>query len=169
MARIALLIILACLLSGTPAFCQSERQEYSAAVEFAKKGDIDFAFMHFRSLLNTGYRQEALFAVGEYYFLKSDYTDAVSAFTDYLREFPDSSGKPFALAYLLKIEERAGRESLVQDLTKKIVTLRRMILVFKDFKEYEFKSGLNRQHKVIYYIDKVEFYINGQLFARIPY
>ena len=152
---------------------QEEPQIYSKAVQSAAAGDRDFAFMYFNSLLvnfpESKYNESALFATGEYYFMAADYYDALGAFNKFTANYPDSKNKVFALAYLLKIAEKEGQDALKKSLENKIVTLNQVSLLFRNFKEYKYKSPLCRKHKVIYYVDRVEFYIDGELFAKIPY
>ena len=155
------------------AHAQEGGQIYSMAVREARSGNIDAAFMYFRSLLtnypDSKYTENALFATGEYYFLIADYADAIPAFTRYLNDYPDSAGITFTLMYLLKIAEKRGQELLAKNLEKKIVTFRQMSFLFRESKEYKYQSALYRKHRVVYYIDKVEFYIDGELFAKISY
>lgn len=170
---ILFMILLFIFLSCNVGYTQEEAQIYSRALEAIKSGDIDFAFLYFHSLLTnypeSKYTQEALFATGEYYFLIADYRDAAAAFIRFVGDYPNSKAKPFALAYLLKIAEKGSQESLVKNLENKIATLQRLSLLFRKFKEYKYRSPLYRKHRVIYYVDKVEFYIDGQLFAKISY
>ena len=171
--KILFVIILLVLLSWNSGNAQEERQLYSMAASAVKSGDLDTAFMHFRSLLEnypeSKYRENPLFAIGEYYYLIADYSDAVKTFISFISDYPDSKGRQFALAYLLKIAQIRGEESLVKSLEEKIVTLRQLTLLFSDFKEYKYRSSLLKEHRVIYYIDKVEFYVDKELFAKISY
>lgn len=52
-----------------------ESRQFLMAQKAAKAGQADFAFMHYRNLLsnypNSKYRETALFAEGEYYFMLS--------------------------------------------------------------------------------------------------
>lgn len=166
-------ILLFILLSCGASYAKEEAEIYSKAVEAAKSGEINFAFMHFRSLLAnypaSKYRESALFASGEYYFLLGAYRDAIQAFLGFLSDYPDSRAKPFVLMYLLKIAQRQQAGSLVKDLQQQIVTLQQLSFLFRNSKEYKYQSPLYRKHRVVYYIDKVEFYIEGELFAQIPY
>jgi len=154
-------------------YAKEAKQIYATAVKAAQSGDLDSAFMTFLSLLKnypeSQYREDALFAIGEYYFQIGDFKDAAGTFIKFINEYPDSKAKPFVLVYLLKIAERDKLESLVKSLEKEIVTSRQLVLLFRDFKEYKYTSPLFKKHKVIHYIDKVEFYVEGQIFAKIFY
>jgi outer membrane protein assembly factor BamD (BamD/ComL family) len=152
---------------------QDSHEIYQEGVQAARAGDLDYAFMYFQSLVKESpeskHGNDALFAMGEYYFVKGDYPDANNAFIKLINDYPDSKGEVFALAYLLKIAESRGNDDLAQNLEDKIVTSKRLVLLFKDSKEYKYKSPLNKKYKAVYYIDKVHFYLDGELFAQISY
>ena len=171
--KVVFVIILFVFLSWNLGNAQEEKEMYSMAVSAVRSKDFNTAFMHFRSLLEnypeSKYRENALFALGEYYFMAADYSDAAGAFISLINDYPNSKGRQFALVYLLKIAQIRGEESLVKALEEKIVTFRQLTLLFSNFKEYRYRSPLRRQHKVIYYIDKVEFYVDKELFAKISY
>lgn len=144
-----------------------------AKAESEDSSELDFAFMRFRSYLEgdngSRHREEALFAVGEYYFWKAAYHDASATFLKLLDEYPDSKSRLFVLMYLLKIAEKTQQETAMKEIRNEIISFKQLILLFKDFKKYEFESPLGKRHKAIYYIDKVEFFVDGELFAKITY
>ncbi|MDD5347548.1 MAG: outer membrane protein assembly factor BamD [Candidatus Omnitrophica bacterium] len=150
-----------------------EHAQYSRAVEEVKHGNPDFAFLQFRELLDnfpdSKYAERSLFAVGEYYFQKTNFREASSTFFEFIDKYPDSPAVIFALSYLLQVSQAHNDAAAIEQLTKTIVTFHRLSLVFRNSQEYTYRSALLRKHRVIYYIDKVEFYINGELFAQIPY
>ena len=166
---ILLFVLLACDIG----YAQEDAQIYSEAVKAARAGEINFAFMYFRGILTSypesKYREDALFANAEYYFSIADYYDAIQSFIKFLNDYPDSKGKPFALAYLLKIAQIQGRDSLAQDLENNLVNLQRLSLMFRNSKEYKYRSPLYRNLNLIYYIDKIEFYVDKELVAKISY
>lgn len=155
------------------AYAQESGQIYSLAVSEARSGNTDSAFLYLRSLLDdfpgSKYAPDALFASGEYYFSIADYADSIKAFARYLNDYPDSPGMIFAFMYLLKIAENRGDESSAQNLRKKIITLKQVSFLFRESKVYKYRSALYRKHKAAYYIDRVEFHIDGELFAKISY
>ena len=165
--------VLFILLFFTMARAEESGQLYSLALREARSGDAEGAFMHLRSILenypDSRYAPDALFATGEYYFLISDYADSIKAFSSYLNDYPDSPGASFAFVYLLRIAENRGQESLAGNLRKKIITFRQVCFLFRDSKVCSYRSALYKRHKAAYYIDRVEFYIDGELFAKISY
>ena len=172
-SKILFLVLVSILLAGGVSHAREDQEIYSAALENAKSGNREFAFMYFRSILtkypDSKYTQDALFAVGEYYFLLADYDDAFEAFGRYTRDYPHSQETPFVLIYLFKMAKIKGKDSLAGKLEKAIVTFRRLSLLFRNSRDYKYRSPLFRKHRVVYYIDKVEFYVDEELFAKISY
>lgn len=156
-------------------FGQDVNLEYKLAVKAAKQGEIDFAYMHYREILRnftqTKYHEKALFAKGEYFFYIPDYPQAKMALETYLQEYADRNprGKIFALAYLYKIAEIQNNQEELKRLADEIVSFKQLSLVFKDHKELKFISPFQRQSNADFYIDKVEFFIEDELFIKITY
>jgi outer membrane protein assembly factor BamD (BamD/ComL family) len=148
-------------------------EEYSRAKSAVKSGDQEFAFMHFLTVLkenpNSKHREEALFATAEYFFLISDYSDAFSELKEFIEDYPNSKIRTFALLYLLKISQIWREDQLARDIEKQIINSKRVVLLFKNTQEYKFKSPLGINYKLIYYIDRLEFYWDGKLQTQIYY
>ena len=146
---------------------------FSQAREAAKRGEYDEAFLSFRTILenhpDSRYYKRAQFAVGEYYFLTGNYQDAAPVFLQLIADDPKAKNTIFCLAYLLRIAQNTEDEELIAQFEHNIVTFHQLSLVFRESKQFTYRSSLLRRHKVIYYIDKVEFYVNGELFAQIAY
>ena len=106
---------------------------------------------------------------GEYYFLLPDYDQSASAFQTFVQEFPDSNGKLFAWVHLLKIAQIQKDEALTKNLEKEIINFKQLSLVFRDFQEYRYQSSLGRKYRAVFQIDKIEFYVQGEMFAQIRY
>jgi len=165
--------IVVCLLLGITGLAYASSQIYSKAVKFAKSGQIDFAYMQYNKLLRTypmsKYRDRALFATGEYYFQNFGFKQASEAFQSFIDEYPDSDERLYALAYLLSIAKKDSNESFAQSLEKQIIDLQQVSFVFRDSKEITYKSPLFQNYKAIIHIDKIEFYVEGELFAKVSY
>ena len=146
---------------------------YSTGREAAKQGEYDSAFLSFRALLQghptSRYARRALFALGEYYFLTGSYRDSAEAFLQLIEEDPEAKNAIFCLAYLYKIALNNDDQELTAKLERTIVTFHQLSLVFRETRQFSYRSSLSRRHKVVYYIDKVEFYVDGELFAQISY
>ncbi len=150
-----------------------ETRLYAQAVKAAKSGRPDFAFMYYSAILRnypqSEYRERALFASGEYDYQLPNTAEAARMFESFIADYPQSPGRLFALAYLYKAAETQENQSALDDLKKEILTFRQVGLVFKEFKEREYHSPLERMHRAVFHIDKVEFYIAGDLFVQVSY
>ena len=166
-------IILISVWIGSVGFAPGAVQVYSKAVEFAEAGQADFAFMHYNKLLRnyptSKYREQALFATGEYYFQISGFQEAATAFKTFLDEYPDSKERLYVLAYLLSIAQRNQNTASIQGLEKQIIDLQQVSFVFRETKEIVYRSPLYQSYKVVIHIDKIEFYVEGELFAKVSY
>ena len=158
---------------GSAGFGPDAAQTYSKAGEFAETGQADFAFMYYNDLLRnypaSRYRGQTLFAVGEYYFRIFGYQDAEMVFKEFISEYPDSKEKLYALAYLLNIARRNQDALTAQVLEKKIIDLQQVSFVFRKTKEFTYRSPLYQNYKAVIHIDKIEFYVEGELFAKVSY
>ncbi|KPK98510.1 MAG: hypothetical protein AMJ95_03865 [Omnitrophica WOR_2 bacterium SM23_72] len=167
---LVLFLILSC---PYVALADESQRLYVSAVKAAKKNDLAVAFMSFRSLLenypHSPHTQEALFANAEYYFLIGAFTDARPAFIRFLTEYPESKARPFALLYLSKIAEAQGEPALAETLGQEIITSQQLVLLFRDYKQFQYLSPLQKKHKAIHFIDRIEFYIDDEFFAQISY
>lgn len=150
-----------------------KEEDYLLGQDAVKSGDRDFAFVYFLSEIRNNPQseklQEALFATAEYLFLVHDYNDAFSALMEFIGDYPLSKMRSSALFYMLKITQSWGKEDLAKTIEKQIINLKRTVLLFKETEEYKFKSPLGLDHKLIYYIDKLEFYSDGKLQSQIFY
>jgi hypothetical protein len=171
--KIILAISLLILLFPCLSLALEENEEYALAQEAVKSGDKGFAFIHFLSLaeggVKTKHREEALFATAEYYFLIADYRDSFLALNKLLQDYPDLKIKPFALFYILRIAKISGNDILARQTQQEIINLHRLILLFKNTKEYKFKSPLGADYKIVQYINKIEFYLDGELQEQFSY
>ncbi len=170
-------IILSLLLQGwlwVPCVKASEADlEWKEAVKFAKQGEYDFAFMNFRTIFDdypaSRYCLAAEFAQGEYYFLQNNLLMATDAFKNFYTKYPQHDESLIALAYLFKIAQIQKYPDVMKEYRKKIASFRQIAFIFNDKKSFKFLSGLQRQHKLVYYINKVELYVNGKLFTEVPF
>jgi len=173
MKRYLVWIIVGGIWLGSTGFAPGAAQVYSKAVRFAKAGQDDFAFMQYSSLLRnyptSKYREKALFATGEYYYRYSGLKKAATAFNMLLEEYPDSKERIYALAYLLNMASKDKNQLTVEDLEKKIINLQQVSFVFRESKEVAYRSPLYQSYKAIIHIDKIEFYVEGELLAKVSY
>ena len=167
---IGILISCAIILPG----CKNEDRElFDHAVQSAKSGDKDFAFMYYTQILRdypkSQFVEAALFARAEYYAFLPDYKQAVVLFNRLLKEYPNSKARLFALGHLLRIAEIQKDTHRIQELKKEITSFKQVSFVFRDFKEFQYLSPFSGKYSAIFRIDTVEFYLEGELFAKVSF
>ncbi|MBN1913725.1 MAG: hypothetical protein JW788_04925 [Candidatus Omnitrophica bacterium] len=154
-------------------YASEDSDEYLAARNNMRSGKSDFAFMHLisitRSKAKSRYQERALFETGEYYFRRADYYDASRVLKKLIESYPDSKIRPFALFYLLKIAQYQNNKALTEAVKNEIINYKQVVLVFKDTKEFRFRSIFGKRYRLIYHIDKIELFEDEKLFAQISY
>lgn len=167
-----LIILLSIFLFSSNSYSQ-DKEFYYKAVKLARDEKIDFAFSYLDMVVNiypkSRFFENSLFSCGEYYFISGDRYSTKNTFDKFVALLPNSKAKPFALVYLLKIAEEEKKQDIVESLQKQIISFKQVSLVFRDFKEYSYLSALDKEYKIIYFIDRAEIYIDGDLFAKIPF
>ncbi len=171
--KLLLLILIGLFVFSKISFANDADRIFLRAKESIKKGQLDFAFsdLHFLVSLypDSKHYESALFSLGEYYYDVGDYYNALKRFNEILCINPESEAKIFIKLYLMEIAKNTGKADRVNALKKEIVANEQLSLLFRDFKEYIYKSTLMRDYKAIYYIDKIEFYIDEKLFSTLFY
>jgi len=170
-------IILSLLLQGcwlVPCVKASEADlKWQDAIGFAKQGEYDFAFIDFQSILddypNSRYYLPAEFAKGEFYFLENNLPMASDEFKHFYEKYPGHEEAMIALIYLFEISRLQNNPGGLKEYRNKIASFRQLTFIFKDKKSFNFLSGFQRKHKLVYYINKVELYVNGQLFTEVAF
>ena len=146
--------------------------EWKEAIGFAKQGENDFAFMDFQTILNdcpqSPHCMTAEFAQGEYYFLQNNLPMASDKFKSVYTNYPQHEEALIALAYLFQIAKTQKQPDDMEKYRNEAASFRQLTFIFNDKKFFNFFSGFQRKHKLVYYIDKMELYVNGQLFTEIP-
>ncbi len=168
-------IILSLLLQGflwvTCVEASEADLEWNEAVGLAKQGENDFAFMAFRGVLDdcpsSPHCLAAAFAQGEYYFLQNNLSLASDEFKDFYAKYPQHQEALIALIYLIKIAQLQQHPDDMKEYRSKAASFRQLIFIFNDKKYFKFLSGFQRKHQLVYYINKVELYVNGQLFTKV--
>lgn len=171
--RIIITMTLILMAGAASAFALNDRQIYRSARQYALQGWRDFAFMEYRKIIHgfpdSRHRPDALFAAAEYYYWAKDYPRAKEQFTAYLEDPRDPVKSLFATAYLYRIAGRDGNTAAVSGFIKDIITFQRQAFVFTSRKESPFVSPLGRECKAVYEIDRIQFFIEGELFAEINF
>ncbi len=169
--RIIAIILFTAFLFIQNAYSEEAQRLYHEGLNLARSGDMDFAFMRYQTLLenypDAEFIDDVLFAVGEQYFSIADYYNATETFHEFIKRYPESNALPFALIYLAKISRQAGQEDLAISFEKAIISFKQTSLLFSNFKEHKYVSSLYKKYKAVYFIDRIEIYINNELFAKI--
>ena len=146
---------------------------WGKAVELAKQGQMDLAFINFRMLVDVypdfPKTPTAQLDLGEYYFLQNNYPLAAQEFQNFSTKYPKRQESLIALSYLYKIAQINGQKQSMQEHQKRIVASHQAVFIFKDSKSLEYVSGFQRKYKLVFYIDKLEVFANGKLFVTVPY
>jgi|GEM_PF-2307147 mRNA-degrading endonuclease HigB of HigAB toxin-antitoxin module len=147
--------------------------EWKEAVGFTKQEEYDFAFMDFRTILDncpsSRYCLAAEFAQGEYYFLKNNLNLATDEFESFYTKYPHHEEALIALAYLFQIAKIQKHPDEMKKYQNMAADFRQLTFIFNDKKSFKFISGFQRKHKLVYYINKVDLYVNGELFTEVPF
>jgi len=144
-----------------------------AARSYVKKGNLELAYMQYRHILHqfpkSRFYQEAVWCEAEYLYLSGDIAGSRKAFGDFLAHNPSGDAGLFALSYLWKIAREQKNSRDEGDVIRQIVQLQPVRLVFRNSQVRDHASPLGRQHKAVLQIDKISFYVQGILFAEIPF
>lgn len=170
-------IILSLLVQGyfwVPCVNASEADlEWKDAIESAKQGENDFAFMDFQTIRDdypqSRYFLTSEFAQGEYFFLQNNLQMASDEFKNFYAKYPQHEEALIALAYLYKIAKLQHSPDEMKAYRNKVAAFHQFTFIFNDKKFYKFVSGFQRKHTLVCYINKVELYVNGQLFTEVPF
>ncbi len=158
---------------SAPVFAGDARLIYSQVERNARQGNVDFAFMGCKNIIEnypkSKYDAACMFALGEYYYDLPNYEKAYSFFQQYIDQFPESEAKFFALAYLQKISSLKGDKSLIEEHKTAIIKHRQLSLVFRKKEKQIYRSALNNIYHAYIYINKIEFYVEGQILTKISY
>ena len=111
----------------------------------------------------------AEFAQGEYFFLQNNWSMATEEFEDFYSKYPQHEEALIALAYLYKIAQIQDRTDDMKEYRSKAASFRQLTFIFSDKTYFSFRSGFQRQHKLVCYINRVELYVNGKLFTEVPF
>lgn len=127
-------------------------------------------FLSFRVKLQSDVskkeKEKLDFSIAEYYFKIKDYSDAQRAFADYLTANPDGIGALLANVYLFKLAKLYGKEEQAA-VYKKELFKNQFVLLFDKFKVINYKSLNHNEYTVHYFLDHIEFYLNGDVFEQI--
>lgn len=143
--------------------CPCESQSNDADQDLKK-------FMSLRAKLhNTAKASEKkaiTFAIAEYYFKTNSLVDAKREFETYARQDSGSITDFLARVYLYKIAKARKNEIRMIDLKKEIFK-DQFILLFDQYKTKQYVSLLGSKYEIRYFVDKIEVFLNGDIFEQV--
>lgn len=147
---------------------------FTAGLLFAQTTEGDMKdlqkFMELRTKLQEkikdSERSKILFSLGEYYYKTNDTYDAKRVFEEYVVKNPGGITALLARVYLYKIAVFTKSADRVAQLKKEIFQ-EQFILLFDKFKTLSYSSVFGYKYEVHYFVDRIEIYLNGEIFERV--
>ncbi len=136
------------------------------------EGDVKdlYKFMELRTKLQEkikdSERSKILFSLGEYYYKTNDMYDTKRVFEDFIVKNPGGITAILARVYLYKIAISSKSTERSAKLKKEIFQ-EQFILLFDKFKTLAYNSVFGSKYEVHYFVDRIEVYLNGEIFERI--
>ncbi len=146
---------------------------FNKGKQFAKTGQVDFAYMQFHEVVRnypqSHFREDSLFAMGEYFFTESNFDETQRIFSQFMEEYPNSKLRIFALAYLYEIAQEREDEELTEKFKAQTVSAQQIALVFRNAKEYRYRSPMLTRFRALIEINKITIFRDGEILAEISY
>jgi hypothetical protein len=110
--------------------------------------------------------QQARFAIGEYFFKHNDLYSSRKIFRQYAQDYPPQISTLIAKIFLFKIAKLQNDTDAEEKLKKEIFG-ESFVILFSDYKVLKYTSVFKNNYTVNFYINKVEVFLNGELFEKI--
>lgn len=127
-------------------------------------------FIQFRSRLQKKIspreKSQIQFAIAEYYFQIHAYYDASYAFQEYIQPNPVGVSTFLANIYLYKLARQIHRLTKAEEIKREIFK-DKFVLLFDKFKILTYTSLSGNEYEIHFFIDKIEVFLNGELFEEI--
>jgi len=150
------------------------RERLAQAEQYVAEGEIDFAFMEFRALLQEDpderLAQKATFAIGEYYFKQRSTREAKEAFKAFYKSATEEIPKLLATVYLLQCARFVKDMEAVQAFElrlKETLSSKKLFLAFEENRMQEWTSPLGNRFQLREFIDRLEISLNDTPFYDI--
>src|SRR3989338_1599421 len=112
-------------------------------------------------------RPNIRFAIGEYYFKIHALGEAKKTFSEYLDKNPIGISTFLANVYLYKIALALNKHPDAEKIKKEIFN-QQFVLLFDQYKTLPLYKSLNKnQYEVRYFVDKIDIFLNGEVFEQI--
>ena len=129
-----------------------------------------YKFLHLRGRLQDRIsgteRSRVNFAIAEYYFKVNDLIDTKSAFEGYVKENPIGITTLLANVYLYKMAQLENNQAKIAALKKEMFK-EQFILLFNKYKILSYTSLYGNKYEVHYFVDRIEIFLNGDIFERV--
>lgn len=153
---------------------ESTRQRMTEAKRYLAAGEVDFAFMEFRALLEEDpegpVARDATFAIGEYHFRQHNDREAKEAFQKFIEVSEEGIPQLIARVYLLQYAHALEDPSLAQELERRLkeqLSSKKLFLAFEENRVHQWTSPLGNQFELREFVDRMEITQNGVLFYAI--
>ena len=160
--------------SGAPSLWADQetvREKVAQAQRYVAEGEIDFAFMEYRSLLEEHSEgpsaQEAAFAIGEYYFNQHNTREAKEAFERFDQEPAEEIPKLLVQVYLLlcaRILKDDPTAEILESRLKEVLSSKKLFLAFEENRVQVWTSPLGNRFELREFVDRMEISLNGSSF-----
>lgn len=148
-----------------------DNQYYYAAIEEAKSGNFDFAFMNLNNYIreypDSVHIKEVKFGIAEYYFQTNDFRDAIYKLSEFIRDYRQEDIAIFAQALLYSVILKYRAEHALTEKIKEAFFSKSIFLIFSELKVKQYKSILNNSYRIVDYIDRIEVFKNNELLLKI--
>ena len=150
------------------------RERMARAESYAAEGELDFAFMEYRALLQEGpegpLAQKATFAIGEYYFKQRSTHEAKQAFEKFREASAEEVPKLLATVYLVQCArflEDAAAVKAFDSYLKETISSKKLFLAFEENRMQEWTSPLGNRFQLREFLDRLEISLNDAPFYTI--
>ena len=150
------------------------REKIVQAERYVAEGEIDFAFMEYRALLEAYPKdplaREAAFAIGEYHFDQHNTREAKRAFEMFNQEAAEEIPRLLVQVYLLLCARLLKDDSSVQAFEshlKEMLSSKKLFLAFEENRIQEWTSPLGNRFSLREFVDHMEITLNGAPFYSI--
>jgi len=161
------LFIILCSFIQALSFAEENKNPFKYIEE--KEEIQEFIKLHRRAILgdvDSKETQIARFSVGEYYFKHNQLFDSRGAFRKYANDYPPQISSFIAKIFLFKIAKLQNDIEKVEELKREIFG-KSFIILFSDYKVLEYISAFGNNYTVHYYVNKVELFLNDELFEKV--
>lgn len=177
--RYAVIVLLFVFAAAGCASLSESGERYRLSTQDIRDGRLYFALINLKDILRddpgSPYAPQSAFALGEYYFDNTDYSSALTAFSDYIHRYPKHKGAIFAklLIYKIMVEFKKGetlgeQESALIAMIRKELFSQPIFLIFYDKKSpRSYKSLFQHSYFVYDYVDKIKVFRDDKIFLEL--